>query len=274
MIRMLFLFVSFLSLTLVMGIDAKAAGGAGAGVAGASRDSSWGLCLDQNKNEVQVQKHYCDDITKALTSGCVGQEAERLRQQVESEASGSGAGPMKGIGDYCQNWRSVSHDQTKFQGFLKNLLAGLALKESTWGEKKREKKYANVKKTNGHGIFQLDGRDSVNGCACSGLTDKSAMDAKVNIPCGVHIALKWMIKDNAIGEGSVQNKTGRGIARYYGTFGDRFKEKREDIASKVEKSYCEPSTRDGKGKSSSGTSVGMSDTIREIICDGRSLASL
>jgi hypothetical protein len=244
-----FLFVSLLS------VEAFALPG---GMSSAMKDpnSLYGLCTQDGGNtvglrQVWMTQGYCDAIRERIEKpiSCNGVEdaADKIRK-----------------GKVAQEIKSMCpevdmNSEREFTMVFQQIVAALTIEESTW--KDNDTSYMGAK-----GLMQLS-KGSVRGyakcdagCAQMGKSGKMGGDVQSNMnnmTCGTAIAMVWVAKDQALGQGS--GKRSRGIARYFQPYREIDKRKRERMKNKVA-NYCKTQLKKdstGEGTPANGGSRGL-----------------
>lgn len=188
-----------------------------------------GLCIEKNKNQPQAsggKNSYCHMLRAVVD------DPKSCAHKAISQLVGPDSKSVDGIGQFCSEFSSLDSGTD----FYYQLLSAMAYTESSW------KTSATGDHGNSKGIFQISESDAANYSDCAGLNSKNIRDAYTNIKCGSCIAMTLLLKDHEMGSGKAGTRNARGIARYFGPFGDGRIEKAS--ISNATNQFCNGNVKD------------------------------
>lgn len=188
-----------------------------------------GLCVEKNRDRVQAsgKSNYCTMLKGILDDpkSCAHQEIANL---TDASSSASGQAPsIDGMGQFCANYSSLDSGTD----FYYQLLSVMVYTESRWSPK------ATGDGGRSKGLLQISLTDAGSYSDCKNLTAKNIFDPYTNLKCGSCIAMKNLARDRSMGSGHAGTRSSKGLARYFGPFGDTSRVKRT-IASATNQ-FCE-----------------------------------
>ena len=237
--------VRFLILAALMNLILLNSAHAHSGVSGAAgglKDPSslTGLCTTGNSNQRWVKDGWCGAIRDSFMNKC----KEKFGHVFDNLES---SGLKKDFNQYCPGFDKIATDPLKFSIVLEQLSAALFIEESEW------ETGARGDRGRSQGISQISlkvAKTPAYSCGCSDIKKQSDInDGKKNSACGASIMIHWLdkqvYKQNTLGANSVigggpAGKPGqsKGLANYFGPFGDRQQDKRARIMKKL-KNWCQ-----------------------------------
>jgi hypothetical protein len=220
-----------------------------------------GLCTQHDAGEKWVDEEWCKTIYDQITGRnssdlCASDLFAELKEKIKN-------GQFEGLDDYCPGYREKMARQPDsdafIAGLIQQIIATLVICESEWnvgaegppitkdGVIVMDGKKGEERTQTARGLMQLSAKSvgaDMYKCGCAEVKSDEQLqtDPKLNLKCGTHIAMYWMVKDSELGSGSGNAdghaNSAKGIAQYFQPFRDIDMEKRRKMQSKV-KTYCD-----------------------------------